>query len=277
MARLLIGEVAKLLGVTTKTIRYYEEIGLLDKPARTEAGYRLYHPRHLLQFFRIKQLQALGLSLDHIQSLLKSPDLDTPFDEILHALDAELAVKIAELEARRQQIQELLTQESVDPLKQSVASSPTLKLLRDHLGEQVNLEEPAASYENNLFVQLDSFLWTLPEYRKQQQDLIRHMTDHPQAWSQLVNIMVRIASLSEAPAERAEVEQLAEEVARLPDQNAIVAEIISSIHLMEATEHLAEVLTGKAAAELSPSQQQLFHLVGLRWSHSSDAEVDDYS
>jgi DNA-binding transcriptional MerR regulator len=276
MARLLIGEVAKLLGVTTKTIRYYEEIGLLDKPARTEAGYRLYHPRHLLQFFRIKQLQGLGLSLEHIQSLLKTPDQDTPFDEILRALDAELAVEIAALEARRRQIQELLTQEPVDLLKQSGGSSPTLKLLRDQLGEQANLEEAAASYENNLFAQLDSFLWTLPEYRKQQQDLIRHMTDHPQAWSQLANIMVRIASLSEAAAEGAEVEELAEEVARLPEQNAIVAEILSSIHLMEGTEHLAEVLTGKAAAELSASQQKLFQLVGLRWGHSPDA-VDDYS
>jgi DNA-binding transcriptional MerR regulator len=276
MARLLIGEVAKLLGVTTKTIRYYEEIGLLDKPTRTEAGYRLYQPRHLLQFFRIKQLQGLGLSLEDIQAFLAKPEQEHSFEEILRALDAELASQIAELEARRQQIQELLTEEPMDPLKQSGTSSPTLKLLREHLGDQMNFEEVTASYQNNLFAQLDSFLWSLPEYRKQQQDLIRRMTEHPQAWSQLAGVMVRIASLAEASIESEEVEQLVEEVAQLPEQNPIVAEIISSINSMEATEHLAEVLTGKTAAELSPAQQKLFHLVGLRWGHSASVEPDEY-
>jgi hypothetical protein len=140
----------------------------------------------------------------------------------------------------------------------------------------VDFDEVTASYQNNLLAQLDSFLWSLPEYRKQQQDLIRRMTEHPQAWSQLASVMVRIASLAEASIESEKVEQLVEEVAQLPEQNPIVAEIISSINSMEATEHLAEVLTGKTAAELSPAQQKLFHLVGLRWGHSASVEFDEY-
>ncbi len=39
-----IGELANTAGVTTKTIRYYESIGVLEEPARTESGYRMYGP-----------------------------------------------------------------------------------------------------------------------------------------------------------------------------------------------------------------------------------------
>jgi DNA-binding transcriptional MerR regulator len=46
---LQIGEVARLIGVSTKTIRYYHEIGLLDEPERATSGYRLYTARHLLR------------------------------------------------------------------------------------------------------------------------------------------------------------------------------------------------------------------------------------
>lgn len=42
MAALNIGQVAQLAGVTAPTVRYYESIGLLRKPARTTAGYRQY-------------------------------------------------------------------------------------------------------------------------------------------------------------------------------------------------------------------------------------------
>ena len=46
---LQIGEVAKLIGVSPKTIRYYHEIGLLAEPKRTEGGYRLYMAQDLLR------------------------------------------------------------------------------------------------------------------------------------------------------------------------------------------------------------------------------------
>ncbi len=55
--RLRIGEVAKLLGVTPKTLRHYEKVGLLRQPERTEAGYRLYCADDLLRLHRIKRLQ----------------------------------------------------------------------------------------------------------------------------------------------------------------------------------------------------------------------------
>jgi DNA-binding transcriptional MerR regulator len=66
---LQIGEIAQLLGVTPKTIRHYEKIGLLARPERTRAGYRLYDAQDLLRLQRIRRLQALGLSLKKIRAL----------------------------------------------------------------------------------------------------------------------------------------------------------------------------------------------------------------
>ena len=61
--RLRIGEVAKLVGVTPKTVRHYEKVGLLQQPERSEAGYRLYSAVHLLRLHWIKWLRSIGLSL----------------------------------------------------------------------------------------------------------------------------------------------------------------------------------------------------------------------
>jgi hypothetical protein len=60
---LQIGEVAKLIGVSPKTIRYYHEIGLLAEPKRTESGCRLYTAQDLLRLQHIRRLRSLGLPL----------------------------------------------------------------------------------------------------------------------------------------------------------------------------------------------------------------------
>jgi MerR family copper efflux transcriptional regulator len=71
MASLLIGEVAKRTGLTAPTIRYYESIGLVKPPARSEAGYRRYSDTTVEELGFIKKAQALGFSLDEIAEILK--------------------------------------------------------------------------------------------------------------------------------------------------------------------------------------------------------------
>lgn len=65
-----IGKVAKETGLSIDTIRFYEKVGLLKRPPRTEGGYRLFGPDtiHELQF--IAKAQALGFSLHEIRELL---------------------------------------------------------------------------------------------------------------------------------------------------------------------------------------------------------------
>ncbi len=64
-----IGELARKVGITTQAIRYYERIGLLEKPARTPSGYRLYDQEavEFLQF--VKKAQGLGFELREIKTI----------------------------------------------------------------------------------------------------------------------------------------------------------------------------------------------------------------
>lgn len=61
-----IGELAKQAGVTTRTLRHYEELGLLS-PERARSGYRLYRPEDVATVRRIRLLLDLGLSLKQIR------------------------------------------------------------------------------------------------------------------------------------------------------------------------------------------------------------------
>lgn len=65
-----IGEASKLSGVNAKLIRHYEAIGLVPKPARSDAGYRRYTEAdvHILTF--VKRSRALGFSMKEIKKLV---------------------------------------------------------------------------------------------------------------------------------------------------------------------------------------------------------------
>ncbi len=69
-----IGRIAEAAGVPAKTIRYYEEIGLMPKTERTESGYRVYSKDMVDRLCFIKKAQHLGLSLSEIQDILDLGD-----------------------------------------------------------------------------------------------------------------------------------------------------------------------------------------------------------
>ncbi|MDQ6949887.1 MAG: heavy metal-responsive transcriptional regulator [Actinomycetota bacterium] len=69
-----IGELAGGLGVTTKSIRFYESIGLLPPPLRTSSGYRDYADVDTERLRFIKTAQRLGLSLDEIKEIIAFRD-----------------------------------------------------------------------------------------------------------------------------------------------------------------------------------------------------------
>jgi DNA-binding transcriptional MerR regulator len=68
-----VNEVCKLSGVSRRTLRYYDEIGLLPPSAVKESGYRQYDDESLLRLWHILFYKELGLSLDDIRSILDSP------------------------------------------------------------------------------------------------------------------------------------------------------------------------------------------------------------
>jgi len=64
---LRIGELAKELGTTTKTLRHYEQMSLLRPPQRTEKDHRVYDETDLRQAQEIMGLRRIGLSIDEIR------------------------------------------------------------------------------------------------------------------------------------------------------------------------------------------------------------------
>ncbi|KVV55217.1 MerR family transcriptional regulator [Burkholderia cepacia] len=69
---LTVSDAASRLGVTPRTLKYYEERGLVT-PSRSEGRYRLYDEADLERFARILRLRALGFSLHGITEMLKRP------------------------------------------------------------------------------------------------------------------------------------------------------------------------------------------------------------
>ena len=65
-----IGELATKTGVTIKTIRYYEEVGLLPPPARTASGYRLYAEADAERLAFVRAAKDFGFSLGEIREIL---------------------------------------------------------------------------------------------------------------------------------------------------------------------------------------------------------------
>ena len=70
VAGLTIGRVARGAGLAIDTVRYYEREGLLEKPARTDAGYRQYSADAVARLRFIRQAKELGFSLNEIKELL---------------------------------------------------------------------------------------------------------------------------------------------------------------------------------------------------------------
>lgn len=98
---LKIGQVATESGLPVKTIRYYEEIGLLAPTVeRSPSGYRLFTPEVLNRLAFIKRAQSLGLSLQEIgQILVVHDDGQLPCGEVKQHLQEKLDSVTAQIEA----------------------------------------------------------------------------------------------------------------------------------------------------------------------------------
>ena len=71
-----VKDVARMTGVSIRTLHYYDEIGLLRPGRRSAAGYRLYEEDDLLRLQQVLINRALGLSLEDIRRSLDDPDFD---------------------------------------------------------------------------------------------------------------------------------------------------------------------------------------------------------
>jgi MerR family transcriptional regulator, copper efflux regulator len=128
---LQIGQVASSSGVPIKTIRYYEELGLLKPLGRTESKFRLFEPDTINRLTFIKRLQKLGLSLQEIAEILQVYDRGLPpCDEIKQKLEQQLLDidrRIQELQTLRGEIGSLLGDWTPDEEMRSGEICPILQ------------------------------------------------------------------------------------------------------------------------------------------------------
>ncbi|MEU9176765.1 MerR family transcriptional regulator [Streptomyces sp. NPDC048550] len=138
-----IGEIAALVGVTTRAIRHYHHVGLLPEPERRSNGYRAYSVRDAVLLARVRRLTELGLSLDEVRDVL-ADDAGRELADVLEELDADLARQEAELAERRRRLAVLLAAppgetEPVSPAlaallaKAPKTASPSAAMDREHL------------------------------------------------------------------------------------------------------------------------------------------------
>jgi len=103
-----IGEVARKTGVSLRTIRYYEELGLINPAMRSPGGFRLYDGTALSRINLIQSLQELEMSLKEIKVLMALKRKSKTRGEVAKKLLVRLQKQSAEAERRRAVYQTIL-------------------------------------------------------------------------------------------------------------------------------------------------------------------------
>lgn len=114
MTTLTIGQLARAAGVAARTIRYYEEVGVLPAPRRTPAGYRAYGADTVEHLRFIRRARALGLPLRQLGALSATlrdgagPSVRARLLPLVRAQAAAVRERIEDLEVVQEQLEQAL-------------------------------------------------------------------------------------------------------------------------------------------------------------------------
>lgn len=127
-----IGQLAKNCDCKVQTLRYYEEIELIPKPARNQGNQRIYSETHRKRISFIRHSRQLGFSLDQIRQILNlTDDPDQPCDAVnsiaKEHLD-EVTYKITRLQEMQKELERMVNECSAE----RVADCRIVEVLADH-------------------------------------------------------------------------------------------------------------------------------------------------
>jgi DNA-binding transcriptional MerR regulator len=131
---LSIAEVCARLGLSPRTVRYYEELGLLPGVRRRAAGRRVYGEDELQRLRFITRLKALGLSLGEVRELNAVHAIAGSTRALLARLDALLGQRLADLDQR---------------IAELGALRDEISKYRDHVAERVEAQAASARAKEN--------------------------------------------------------------------------------------------------------------------------------
>lgn len=118
------GELARLAGVSVRTLRHYHQLDVLTEPERSSNGYRHYDVHDLIRLLRIRRLAALGIPLEQMTPLLDEPGAEA--DTLLDDLDRELADQIERISGQREMIARLRADHGAPDLPPELAGFLTV-------------------------------------------------------------------------------------------------------------------------------------------------------
>jgi DNA-binding transcriptional MerR regulator len=215
-----IGELAGLVGISTRAIRHYHRVGLLAEPARKANGYREYSLRDAVELARVRRLTELGLSLDEVGDALVG-DAGRDLVEILRELDADLARQEADLRRRRARLAQLLRQAEAGGMPSEQAPvSPGLAGLFDRMAHvaagRPGPESAMAAKDRDLMALLET---ASPACGTGWLDMLtRTLSSDPTAVERAYAVYARLDELAGSPADHPRVEATAQAiVAAVPE------------------------------------------------------------
>jgi DNA-binding transcriptional MerR regulator len=213
-----IGELAGLVGISTRAIRHYHHVGLLPEPARKANGYREYSLRDAVELARVRRLTELGLSLDEVGDAL-ARDAGRDLVEIIRELDADLARQEADLRQRRARLAQLVRQaEAGGKPSEQAPVSPGLAELFDRMAEiaagRPGPEPAMAAKDRGLMALLE----TAARGTGWIDVLTRTLNSDPGAAERAYAVYARLDELADSPADDPRVEATAQAiVAAIPE------------------------------------------------------------
>ncbi|MFC4496569.1 MerR family transcriptional regulator [Streptomyces ovatisporus] len=217
-----IGELAGIVGITTRAVRHYHRIGLLAEPPRQSNGYREYSLRDAAELARIRRLTELGLSLDEVRDVL-ADDVGKELSEVLAELDADLARQEQAIRQRRARLAQLLLQAEEGRLPAESPVSPELAALFEDMARasaRLPGPEPAmAAKERELLALLET---GSPGGDRSWLDAMMHsLSADPEAMRRAYEVYAQLDELAEAAEDDPRVERTARAVLdSIPDEVA---------------------------------------------------------
>ncbi|MDX2137347.1 MAG: MerR family transcriptional regulator [Chloroflexota bacterium] len=158
-----IGDIARLAGITPKTIRHYHKVGLLSEPARGQNNYRLYSVDQLETLQRIQHMKRLGLSLYQIRQILDADDPTMLAQTILLKQQDYLQEQIRALSQQLDDIQLYLNTDTslLQPIQTNSPKHSAMKIVSASMKSSASgAADMLCAVEERALAKVDGYMWT---------------------------------------------------------------------------------------------------------------------